>query len=209
MAGATTSKRGPAEAYSASEVWGLFEGGWAQPTASRRDAVLGLLLLVLSTGATPPVIKSVHGTDVFAIDGQVQVLVSCATGLRRFWARDRYAQGLIAVAERAGEKLLLGSYVTGVNVTGNLTWRIDLGPDLPRLDVWRLIATYQSDLARDLDLDVLGEALGHFNFDTIGQLARRLPPPSPDRVATVLRGPADNVRGPWEPDWRTGHRATT
>jgi hypothetical protein len=165
-----------------------------------RDALLGLLLLVLGTGAPPAVVRLTRGSDVVLVADRVQVAVRWNGGIQRFWVLRRYGTGLLALGRRVGRDRLLGSYVTGVNVTGNVTWRLRLPPDLPELSVWRLVATYQQELAHMFDLATLADQLGHYNLDTIGQRAKVLPLPPPDRAAALLCGD-DTSSGPWEPDW--------
>lgn len=197
QAGPTSRKPVPKTALHDDAVRALFAAAWAQRRRAARDAALGMLVLGLGSGLRPTLMKKVRGTYVFERAGEVEICIPTPAGERRLWVLRRYQPLLLELAERAGSRLLLGRYVTGVNATGTLTWKVDLGENL---NVHRLVTTYQHELAEMFQIQELTAQLGHSSLNTIGKYARALPPLDLANAAQLLCG-SDETDGPWSPGW--------
>ena len=130
--------------YTAADVEGLLGLAAAQPTPNRRRTLRAILHLGLGCGLASHDLAWVGGDDVSPLpDGGVQVRVSGGTRPRAVVALAAHEDPLLALAEAAGQRLLIGGTLRGRrNVTRGPLADVVGGEDLPRLEPARLRSTW-------------------------------------------------------------------
>lgn len=192
----TTEKRRYALPYTDDAMWTFFLWAWAQPTAELRDAFLSMLYLGAGIGLYPTPMTGVRGTEVCAFDdGFPRVRV----GAGWLQVRPRYASGLLAVAARTGEDLLVPK-ATRRNKTSPIKGEFILPDDELELKVERLVATFRWWFGRHCGPDALVEQSGLNALIHLVDIYRQLGLPSrPVEADWCLQDDLED--GPWSPDW--------
>ncbi len=147
--------------YAAHEIASYLRLAEAQPTASRKDSLMAVLVLGLGCGLDCADLGWVRGIDIQATAGGVEVAVG-GRRPRRIVCLSRYEDRLSQLAAAAGEGLLIGGSVLGRhNVTSVTLGRLLLDKSVPPLVVGRLRSTWLvSHLVANTPLPLIMRAAG-------------------------------------------------
>jgi hypothetical protein len=172
--------------YTAAQIAGFLALAAAQPTAGRRMRAAGLVCLGAGAGLTGAGLRAVRGADVTTRSGGVVVQVR---GVRP-WAVPvlaRYHQQLLASAEFAGNRLLIGGRDPARrNVTYPLVAALSGGTGLPRLEGSRLRATWLAETAALIGLPAFMHAAGISCSQRLGDIIATLHPAAEAEAVTLL-----------------------
>jgi len=128
----------------------------------------------------------VRGSDVICRSGGVIVAVRGARP-RAVPVLARYHQQLLASAEFAGNRLLIGGRDPARrNVTSPLVAALSGGTGLPRLDTSRLRATWLTEVADRLGLATFMHAAGITCSQRLGDLVASLEPAAEAEAVRLL-----------------------
>jgi integrase len=173
--------------YSAAQIAGYLALAAAQPTAARRMRASALVCLGAGAGLTGAALRAVRGTDVTARSGGVVVQARGARP-RAVPVLARYHQQLLASAEFAGNRLLIGGRDPARrNVTCPLVAALAGGTGLPRLEGSRLRATWLAETAALIGLPAFMHAAGISCSQRLGDITAGLQPGS-EAAAVALLG---------------------
>ena len=172
--------------YSPAEIAGFLALADAQPTASRRMRAAGLVCLGAGAGLTGADLRGVRGTHVVCRSGGVIVDVGGARP-RAVPVLARYHQQLLASAEFAGNRLLIGGRDPARrNVTYPLVAALSGGTGLPRLDTSRLRATWLAETAALIGLPAFMHAAGISCSQRLGDITATLDPGTEEQAVALL-----------------------
>jgi integrase len=175
--------------YSPAEIAGFLALADAQPTAGRRMRAAGLICLGAGAGLIRSDLRKARGSDVACRSGGVIVQVR-GRRARAVPVLARYQDRLLAAAAFAGTGLICGGTDPGRrNITNPLIAALDGGTGLPRLDTFRLRATWLADVAELLGLAAFMHAAGISCTQRLGDLIAGLEPGG-DAGAVRLLGAA-------------------
>ena len=162
--------------YTAAQIAGFLALAAAQPTVGRRMRAAALVCLGAGAGLTGAGLRAVRGTDVTTRSGGVVVQVRGAVP-RAVPVLARYHQQLLASAEFAGNRLLIGGRDPARrNVTCPLVAALAGGTGLPRLEVSRLRATWLAETAALIGLPAFLHAAGISCSQRLGDITATLDP---------------------------------
>jgi len=175
-------------AYTEAEIDAYMALAAAQPTASRRHRLGGLLCLGVGAGLSGEDLRHVTGRHVQRHGDAVVVIVE---GRRRrvVPVLARYHHALQAAARFAGD-----GYITGGvgpwrhNITNGVVASVAGGIDLPPLQLSRLRATWLATQAARLGLAALFTAAGFTHSQHLCDLVARLPTPTTEELIARLGG---------------------
>jgi integrase len=172
--------------YTAAEIAGFLALAAAQPTAGRRMRAAALVCLGAGAGLTGAGLRAVRGTDVTTRSGGVIVQVRGARP-RAVPVLARYHQQLLASAEFAGNRLLIGGRDPARrNVTYPLVAALSGGTGLPRLDTSRLRATWLAETAALIGLPAFMHAAGISCSQRLGDITATLDPGTEGQAVALL-----------------------
>jgi len=172
--------------YTAAQIAGFLALAAAQPTVGRRMRAAALVCLGAGAGLTGAGLRAVRGTDVTARSGGVVVQVRGAVP-RAVPVLARYHQQLLASAEFAGNRLLIGGRDPARrNVTCPLVAALAGGTGLPRLEVSRLRATWLAETAALIGLPAFLHAAGISCSQRLGDITATLDPGTEEQAVTLL-----------------------
>jgi hypothetical protein len=174
--------------YGPVEIDGYLALADAQPTRERRMRAAGLVCLGAGAGLIRGDLREARGTDVACRSGGVVVTVRGARP-RAVPVLARYHARLLAAARFAGTGLICGGTDPGRrNITSPLTFALDGGSGLPRLDTSRLRATWLAGCADLLGLATFMHAAGISCSQRLGDLVAVLEPASEEQAVRLLGG---------------------
>lgn len=174
--------------YTDAEVDAYFAVAAAQPTASRRHRLGGLVCLGVGAGLSGEDLRHVTGGHIQRRGDAVMVVVE-GRRARVVPVLARYHHTLHAAARFAGD-----GYITGGvgpwrhNITNGLVASIAGGIDLPPLRLSRLRATWLATHADRLGLPALFTAAGFTHSQHLCDLVARMAAPSPEELIARLGG---------------------
>ena len=172
--------------YTAAQIAGFLALAAAQPTVGRRMRAAALVCLGAGAGLTGAGLRAVRGTDVTTRSGGVVVQVRGAVP-RAVPVLARYHQQLLASAEFAGNRLLIGGRDPARrNVTCPLVAALAGGTGLPRLEVSRLRATWLAETAALIGLPAFLHAAGISCSQRLGDITATLDPGTEEQAVTLL-----------------------
>jgi len=172
--------------YTAAQIAGFLALAAAQPTVGRRMRAAALVCLGAGAGLTGAGLRAVRGTDVTTRSGGVVVQVRGAVP-RAVPVLARYHQQLLASAEFAGNRLLIGGRDPARrNVTCPLVAALAGGTGLPRLEVSRLRATWLAETAALIGLPAFLHAAGISYSQRLGDITATLDPGTEEQAVTLL-----------------------
>jgi len=175
------------EPYSPAELAGYLALADAQPTPQRRMRAAGLVCLGAGAGLIRADLRAVRGSDVICRSGGVIVQVRGARP-RAVPVLARYHQQLLASAEFAGNRLLIGGRDPARrNVTYPLVAALSGGTGLPRLEGSRLRATWLAETAALIGLPAFMRAAGITCSQRLGDIIATLEP-ADEATAVALLG---------------------
>jgi hypothetical protein len=170
----------------AAEIAGFLALAAAQPTAGRRMRAAALVCLGAGAGLTGAGLRAVRGTGVTTRSGGVIVQVRGARP-RAVPVLARYHQQLLASAEFAGNRLLIGGRDPARrNVTYPLVAALSGGTGLPRLDTSRLRATWLAETAALIGLPAFMHAAGISCSQRLGDITATLDPGTEEQAVALL-----------------------
>jgi hypothetical protein len=171
--------------YTAAQIAGFLALAAAQPTVGRRMRAAALVCLGAGAGLAGAGLRAVRGTDVTARSGGVVVQVRGARP-RAVPVLARYHQQLLASAEFAGSRLLIGGRDPARrNVTCPLVAALS-GAGLPRLDTSRLRATWLAETAALIGLPAFMHAAGISCSQRLGDITATLDPGTEEQAVALL-----------------------
>ena len=160
----------------------------AQPTERRRWRASGLIALGAGAGLIGADLRLVSGQDVHRRSGGVVVNVDGARP-RVVPVRRELADRALAAARSAGDGFIVGGAApTRRNVTSPLIASLAKGPDLERLSMARLRATWVARCAEDIGLATFLAAAGLRCSQRLGDVVAELDPGDEERAVTLLGG---------------------
>jgi hypothetical protein len=172
--------------YTAAEIAGFLALAAAQPTVGRRMRAAALVCLGAGAGLAGAGLRAVRGTDVTARSGGVVVQVRGARP-RAVPVLARYHQQLLASAEFAGNRLLIGGRDPARrNVTYPLVAALSGGTGLPRLDTSRLRATWLAETAALIGLPAFMHAAGISCSQRLGDITATLDRGTEEQAVALL-----------------------
>jgi hypothetical protein len=172
--------------YTAAEIAGFLALAAAQPTVGRRMRAAALVCLGAGAGLAGAGLRAVRGTDVIARSGGVVVQARGARP-RAVPVLARYHQQLLASAEFAGNRLLIGGRDPARrNVTYPLVAALSGGAGLPRLDTSRLRATWLAETAALIGLPAFMHAAGISCSQRLGDITATLDRGTEEQAVALL-----------------------
>ncbi len=175
--------------YCESELAAYLALADAQPTARRRWRASGLIALGAGAGLIGADLRLVSGHDVVERSGGVVVSVKGARPRVVPVRRELAARALSAAAQAAGSGFIVGGAApTRRNVTSPLIASLAKGPDLERLSLARLRATWVARCAEDIGLATFLAAAGLRCSQRLGDVVAELDPGDEERAVALLGG---------------------
>jgi integrase len=160
----------------------------AQPTPARRSKASALIALGAGAGLLGVDLRLVRGADVVARSGGVIVVVH-GPRARVVPVRAELAERALHCARFAGAAFLVGgAEPTRRNVTSALIASLAKGPDLERLSLARLRATWVARCAADIGLATFLAAAGVRCSQRLGDVVATLDPGDEATAVAVLGG---------------------
>jgi hypothetical protein len=160
----------------------------AQSTPARRARATGLIALGAGAGLIGADLRLVTGTDVTERSGGVVVDVKGAHP-RTVPVRRELSGCALAAASFAGNDFIVGgAEPTRRNVTSPLIASLAKGPDLERLSLARLRATWVARCAADIGLATFMAAAGVRCSQRLGDVVAGLDPGSEATAVALLGG---------------------
>jgi integrase len=160
----------------------------AQPTPLRRSRASALIALGAGAGLLGVDLRLVRGGDVVARSGGVVVVVH-GPRARVVPVRAELAERALHSACFAGEAFIVGgAEPTRRNVTSGLIASLAKGPDLERLSLARLRATWVARCADDIGLATFLAAAGVRCSQRLGDVVATLYPGDEAAAVAILGG---------------------
>lgn len=193
---ATTTPRAPAlprtrvrAPYRPDEVAGLLALARAQPSPTRRQGLLAVILCGVGAGCDARDLRRLRGHDIEATPGGGATVRIRAPRGRSAPVLDAYAAELLEVAGLVGDGLLAGGRREDRrSVTTHLLTGVVGGADLPGIDPGRLRSTWLvTHLGAGTRLDVLMAAAGLSTATSLADLAVYLDPLDAETTDRLLR----------------------
>jgi len=159
-----------------------------QPTLARRARASGLIALGAGAGLIGADLRSVTGEHIVERSGGVVV---CVTGRcpRVVPVRAELAARALGAARSAGSGFIVGgAEPSRRNVTSPLIASLAGGPDLPRLSLARLRATWVARCAADIGLATFMAAAGVRCSQRLGDVVAGLDPGDEAAAVALLGG---------------------
>jgi integrase len=175
--------------YTPAEIASFLGLADAQPTVGRRHRLGALVCLGAGAGLTGADLRHVRGSHVQARHGGVVVDVTGGRHPRVVPVLARFHNRLRAAAAVAGNGFITGGRSEARhNVTAGLVGAVAGGWDLPRIEVWRLRATWLATCADTLGLPAFFAAAGISHSQHVADVVAQLPRPAEADVVTLLSG---------------------
>ena len=172
--------------YSEAEIDGYLRLAACQPTAARRMRCQALVCLGAGAGIIAAELRGVRGSDVVQRSGGVLVVLS-GRRARSVPVLSRYRQPLLAAAQFAGDRLIVGGREPGRrNISDALCAALSADRSLPRVEAGRLRSTWLSACARQIGLPALMHAAGIRCSQRLGDLVASLPAPAEEDLIALL-----------------------
>ena len=160
----------------------------AQPSEARRQRAGGLIALGAGAGLIGADLRLVRGWHVASRAGGVLVEVSGANA-RTVPVRAELAERALESAAWAADGFIVGgAEPTRRNVTSPLIASLAQGPDLARLSLARLRATWVARCAADIGLATFMAAAGIRCSQRLGDVVAGLDPGSEESAVALLGG---------------------
>lgn len=174
--------------YSPAEVAAYLALADSQPTEARRQRASGLIALGAGAGLLGVDLRLVRGVDVGSERGGVLVTVR-GPRARVVPVRAELAERALAAARYAGEGFIVGGADPNRrNVTSPLIASLAGGPDLARLSLARLRATWLARCAQGIGLATFMAAAGVHYSQRLADVVAGLDPGDTERALAVLGG---------------------
>ncbi len=174
--------------YSAAELAAYLALADAQPTQARRSKASALIALGAGAGLLGVDLRLVTGHDVVRRSGGVVV---CVRGPRArvVPVRAELAERAIGAGRFAGRSFIVGGAEPNRrNVTSGLIASLARGPDLARLSLARLRATWVARCAADIGLATFLAAAGVHCSQRLGDVVALLEPGDEAEAVALLGG---------------------
>jgi hypothetical protein len=174
--------------YSEAELAAYLALADAQPTEARRQRAAGLIALGAGAGLIGADLRLVRGHHVVARAGGVLVDVG-GTKARTVPIRADLAGRALGAGAWAKDGFIVGgAEPTRRNVTSPLIASLAGGPDLPRLSLARLRATWVARCAADIGLATFMAAAGIVCSQRLGDVVAHLDPGDEAHAVALLGG---------------------
>jgi integrase len=172
--------------YSRAEIEGYLRLAACQPTLARTMRCHALACLGAGAGIIASELRYVRGADVVARGGGMLVVVGGARA-RSVPVLCRYQQPLLAAAQFAGERLIVGGREPGRrNVSDELCRALSADSSLPRLEPGRLRSSWLVACAERIGLAAFMQAAGIRCSQRLGDLAAQLPAATEPELVALL-----------------------
>jgi hypothetical protein len=174
--------------YSQAELAGYLQLADNQPTAERANKASGLIALGAGAGLLGADLRLVTGLDLHMRSGGVVVEVR-GIHQRVVPVRAEMAERALRSARFAGTSFIVGgAEPTRRNITSRLIASLAGGPDLERLSLARLRATWVARCAADIGLPAFMAAAGVRSSQRLGEVVALLEPASEEEAVALLGG---------------------
>jgi integrase len=174
--------------YSPAEIDGYLRLAAAQSTRARGLRASALVCLGAGAGIITGELRHVRGSDIVGRSGGVLVAVG-GTRARSVPILERYHERLLAAAEFAGDRFIIGGRNPDRrNVTDSLCTALSADSSLPRLQAGRLRSSWLVECARQLGLQAFMQAAGVSCSQRLGDLAAQLPHATERELVALLGG---------------------
>ena len=174
--------------YSPAEIDGYLRLAAAQSTRARGLRASALVCLGAGAGIITGELRYVRGSDIVGRSGGVLVAVG-GTRARSVPILERYHERLLAAAEFAGDRFIIGGRNPDRrNVTDSLCTALSADSSLPRLQAGRLRSSWLVECARQIGLQAFMQAAGVSCSQRLGDLAAQLPQATERELVALLGG---------------------